>query len=130
MTKSTDQKPSITAARIQERLDTLGKTARAVSLEIGCSEDFVRSILRGKSQSPRGANLMRLARELQTTPEYLTGEDNRIVRLVPANDDTPRPWAGLSLQDQLGGIDRWLRKIYYGLGFIAWILLFILWRVW
>lgn len=62
--------------RIQERLEQLGKTPRAVSLAIGPSPDAVRNILRGKSESPRADTLERLAAALETTPQWLMGSDN------------------------------------------------------
>lgn len=48
----------------------------------------------------------------------------------PANDDAPPPWQGRSIQDQLGGIQRTLTGIYGTLGWIAVVLLVMLWRIW
>lgn len=58
------------ADRVQHRLETVKKSARAVSLAVG-SDAFVRNILTGKSLSPRAENLERLAVELQTTTDWL-----------------------------------------------------------
>lgn len=61
--------------RIQERLETLGLSPRAVSLTVSGNPDTVRNILRGKSASPRVDTLEKLALVLKTTPQWLTGVD-------------------------------------------------------
>jgi SOS-response transcriptional repressor LexA len=57
--------------RIEARLKLIGKSARAVSMEAGGSPDLIRNITRGKSRSPRGENLTRLANILGVTVEWL-----------------------------------------------------------
>lgn len=61
--------------RVQERLSTLGLSARAASLRAGLGPDAVRTILDGRSQSPRAARLHALAEALECDAAYLLGED-------------------------------------------------------
>ena len=64
-------------ARIQERLDATGKSAHAVSLEIGAGQGYVRDLLDpAKGGFPRADKLNALARALDTTSDYLTGTAN------------------------------------------------------
>lgn len=59
------------ADRIARRLERVGLSARAASLEAGLSDAFVRNILKGKSQSPRAENFEALAAVLKTTSSWL-----------------------------------------------------------
>lgn len=60
--------------RVQERLTALGKSAHAVSLEIGAGQGYVRDLLDpAKGGFPRSDKLNALARALDTTSDYLTG---------------------------------------------------------
>ena len=59
------------AARIQRRLDKVGKTREQVSVAIGRHRDYIRNIMRGRSKEPKGRNLAMLAAELQCTVEWL-----------------------------------------------------------
>ncbi|QOF71446.1 helix-turn-helix transcriptional regulator [Aminobacter sp. SR38] len=59
------------ATRIQQRLSELGKSARGASLEAGLSDGFIRNILTGKSTSPRGDTLEKLAIVLGTSEAWL-----------------------------------------------------------
>lgn len=59
------------ADRIQQKLQELDKTARGASLEAGLSDAFVLNILKGKSKSPRGDNLSKLAAVLGVTEAWL-----------------------------------------------------------
>jgi phage repressor protein C with HTH and peptisase S24 domain len=63
------------ADRIQYRLERLGMSARAASLKAGLGPDGVRNVLRGKSASPRGETLRRLAQVLETSVHFLVGLD-------------------------------------------------------
>lgn len=89
------------AGRINERLITLGLTARAASLQAGLSDAFVTNILKGKSQNPRSDTLSKLAAVLQVSDGWLQhgldgdlpvgGETDIVVaRNAPmANNDRP-----------------------------------------
>ncbi|MBA9071667.1 transcriptional regulator with XRE-family HTH domain [Methylobacterium sp. RAS18] len=71
------------ATRVQQRLDTLGKSARSASLEAKLSDAFVLNILNGKSKSPRAENLDKLATVLGTTSSWLLrGEGSEVVVAV------------------------------------------------
>lgn len=61
--------------RIDSRLQRLGISARAASLKAGLDQDTIRNIQRGKSLSPRGESLNKLARVLECPVEYLLGHD-------------------------------------------------------
>lgn len=62
------------AHRIRKRLGFLGLTPRAASLRAGLSADAIRTILAGRSRSPRGETLAALAKVLQVDVGYLIGE--------------------------------------------------------
>jgi len=57
--------------RIRARLDELGKTARAASLEAGLHPDTIRNVLRERSKKPRGDSLVKLAHALDCSVEWL-----------------------------------------------------------
>ncbi|CAO4142263.1 LexA family transcriptional regulator [Methylorubrum aminovorans] len=57
--------------RIQARLDQLGKSPRAVSLEASMSADAIRGIFRNVDSSPTVETLTKLAGPLGVTPEWL-----------------------------------------------------------
>jgi len=66
--------------RIRIRLQKLGKSERAASLEAGLSDAFLRNIREGKSQSPRIDTLEKIAQVLGTTTSWLisgTGNEER-----------------------------------------------------
>lgn len=66
------------AKRIAARLDALNITARAASMRAGLGTDGVRNILRGKSESPRSQTLIKLAKALECSLEYLIGADGDV----------------------------------------------------
>ncbi len=57
--------------RIRQRLEKLNLSMRSASLEAGLSDAFIRNIVTGKSASPRGVNLTKLAQVLRTTEAWL-----------------------------------------------------------
>lgn len=57
--------------RIRHRLEKLNISMRSASLEAGLSDAFIRNIVTGKSASPRGINLTKLAHVLRTTESWL-----------------------------------------------------------
>ena len=59
------------AARINARLKELGKTARGASLEAGLSASAIRNVTEGKSSSPRGKTLAKLADVLEVDIDWL-----------------------------------------------------------
>ena len=67
--------PRISADRIRERLSVVGKTAAGASLEAGLSRDAIRNILRGLSMNATTNTMMRLAKVLDCSIEYLAGLD-------------------------------------------------------
>ena len=75
--------------RVQERIEATRKTKRAVSLAIGAHAGYVRDLLDPERFNvPSAARLLALARELDTTSDYLTGE--------AASPEQPRSEVGLS----------------------------------
>lgn len=67
--------------RISSKLSETGLSARSASLRAGLSESFIRNILTGKSKSPRGDTLSRLADVLGTSEMWLLkgeGDDGQI----------------------------------------------------
>jgi len=68
------------AARIRKRLDALRIDPTPTSVKAGMSPSGIRNILEGKSQSPRGVTLQKLAIALQSSVEWLTtGEGDEFV---------------------------------------------------
>lgn len=68
--------------RVQSRLDALSLSPRAASLKAGLNTHFLQAVLSGKSESPRGINLEKLAAALETTPQWLlngTGDPDQPV---------------------------------------------------
>lgn len=59
--------------RVRERLDHLAMTARAASLLAGQGPDAIRTILDGRSLSPRAKRLQAIAAVLQCDARYLLG---------------------------------------------------------
>lgn len=57
--------------RIQARLDALGLSARAASLNAGLSTHYLRRVLSDAGTSITTENLLKLAEALETTPEWL-----------------------------------------------------------
>ncbi|MEQ5789055.1 S24 family peptidase [Erythrobacter sp. NFXS35] len=99
----------ILRARIQERLSATGKSAHAVSREIKAGLGYVRDLLDpDKGGFPRADKLNALARALDTTTDYLTGEtsiarpvlsevsfaDRRLNWRGPPSDLPPIPLVG------------------------------------
>ena len=69
---------TILQQRIRERLDLLRRNPREASLAAGLGPDAIRTILSGRSKSPRGDTLAALARELQCDVNYLLGATDRV----------------------------------------------------
>lgn len=72
------------AKRIQERLDLLGKSASAASLEAGLGRSALQDILTGKSQNPRLDTLRKLTGPLECALSYLTGDPPGRLAEAPA----------------------------------------------
>lgn len=64
---------SIKGDRLAGRLDAIGMSQAELARRIGIKQPSIAALISGKSQTTR--HLHRIARELQTTPEFLTGED-------------------------------------------------------
>lgn len=58
--------------RIRERLTALGISGAELARRVGLKQPTISALISGKSRS--SAHLHLIARELETTPEYLTGE--------------------------------------------------------
>ena len=89
--------PPQLAVRLRERLAASGKSPRAVSLEIGANQGYVRDLLDPeKTGSPGGMRLARLAQALGTTTGYLIGDDTNPEQ--PASEvafrELPQAWRG------------------------------------
>lgn len=62
----------IRGERVAARISELGTSQAAVARELGISQQAVGKIVKGETHN--SAHLVRLARALRTTPEYLLGE--------------------------------------------------------
>ena len=82
------------ADRVRQRLEIVGKSAHAASLEAGGSPSLIPNILHNRSANPRGDTLQKLATVLGVSEHWLlTGEDG-----VPRNGEV-RP-ADVTLPDR------------------------------
>lgn len=79
---------------LQARLDERGMSPRALSLAIGKNHSYVSQILNGKGGQPAVGALQAMARELDTTTEYLLGDtsDPRQVSSEVSVQDVPEGW--------------------------------------
>ncbi|WP_299307824.1 helix-turn-helix transcriptional regulator [uncultured Croceicoccus sp.] len=60
--------------RIAERLDALGMSQAELARRVGVRQSTMNGLVNGRSQGTK--HLHQIARELQTTPEYLSGESD------------------------------------------------------
>lgn len=60
------------AERIQSRLDALGKTASGASQEAELNAGYIADIVKGKAKNPRSDTMAKIAKVLETTPEWLS----------------------------------------------------------
>jgi len=63
--------------RLRERMEAKDLLPAPLARQAGLGVSFVRDILRGKTRSPSADNLAKLARHLDTTPAYLTGQSDQ-----------------------------------------------------
>ena len=59
--------------RIKQRLDEIGMTERQASLAAVGNSQFIRNIRKGTSSSPRGENILKLAKVLKVNESWLLG---------------------------------------------------------
>ncbi|MBI0475392.1 XRE family transcriptional regulator [Sphingomonas sp. MA1305] len=67
--------------RIKERLGVLEMSQAELARRVGLSQPAINSLIRGASRS--STHLHRIARELGTTPAYLTGETDDVAKDAP-----------------------------------------------
>ncbi|MGE4527281.1 MAG: XRE family transcriptional regulator [Rhodospirillaceae bacterium] len=58
-------------SRIRDRLQAMGKTPRGASVDAGLHPDTIRNVLRERSKQPRADSLMKLARALDCSMDWL-----------------------------------------------------------
>ncbi len=87
------------AQRVQSRLKKLDLSMRKASLDAGLSDGFIRNIISGKSESPRGINLSKLAQVLRTTESWLLSGEGP--------EETKSPESKAETQDDLDFIVLW-----------------------
>lgn len=70
--------------RIKERLDALGISPRAASLRVGSNPDLIRGLTReGIEPNPTAETLNKLAAALETSPEWLMGQEEGSPPVIP-----------------------------------------------
>lgn len=80
------------ADRVRARLLEVGKTANAASIEAGGSPSLIPNILNGRSASPRGQTLSKLATVLGVTEQWLlTGDEPPAAPAVLPRTSEVRP---------------------------------------
>lgn len=62
----------VVGRRIKERLATIGMSQAELARQVGMSQPAINSLIRGASRS--STHLHKIARVLETTPSYLSGE--------------------------------------------------------
>jgi phage repressor protein C with HTH and peptisase S24 domain len=84
MAVTTDAGPEgLFRERVAERLKALGKSPRAVSIEIGANVGYVRDLLDPeKTGIPRADRLNRLAAALETTADYLLAQSDASAQII------------------------------------------------
>ncbi|RRN64669.1 helix-turn-helix domain-containing protein [Caulobacter sp. 602-1] len=89
---------SLLQERIRERLEALRRNPREVSLSAGLGPDALRTILHGRSKSPRSDTLLAISKELQCDINYLLGVTNKI-------------WPSESIEKRDNGLLTGVRKL-------------------
>lgn len=74
MAMSADDNYAIRGDRLARLIVDVGLSQAELARRIGVKQPSIAALISGKSQTTR--HLHRIARELKTTPEYLTGEDD------------------------------------------------------
>lgn len=100
------------AERISERMKALNLTQTALARLAGISQPSVAHLVKGRAAG--STQLHKIARALQTTPEYLTGETDD-----PSEGALPVPTAD-DVADQVGGVRIKEIDLDYGMG-ASWI---------
>jgi phage repressor protein C with HTH and peptisase S24 domain len=100
------------AERISERMKALNLTQTALARLAGISQPSVAHLVKGRAAG--STQLHKIARALQTTPEYLTGETDD-----PSEGALPAPTAD-DIADQVGGVRIREIDLDYGMG-ASWI---------
>lgn len=93
----------ILPSRVRERLSETGKSMRAVSLAIGAHAGYVRDLLDPERFNvPSSVRLQALARELETTTDYLMGDAETVepVASEVGVSDRILPWNGPQPNEQ------------------------------
>lgn len=102
----------IDGSRVAKRMAELGKTQAAVARGVGVSQQAIGKIINGQSSGSKF--IARIARELLTTPQYLSGETDD-----PSEGALPVPTAD-DVADQVGGVRIKEIDLNYGMG-ASWI---------
>lgn len=69
------------AGRIQQRMDLLRLNAYSAALKAGVGQDYIRDILRGRTKNPSAEKLGKLAVALETTINFLLGQEEEMPQL-------------------------------------------------
>lgn len=102
----------IDGKRVAERMSELGKTQAGVARAVGVSQQAIGKIINGQSNGSK--YIARIARELLTTPQYLSRETDD-----PSEGALPVPTAD-DLAEQVGGVRIKEIDLDYGMG-ASWI---------
>lgn len=97
--------------RIKERLQALDLSQAELARRVGMSQPAINALIRGASRS--STHLHKIARELQTSPAYLTGEIDDPEEGAPPPPPAP-PYQAITLQVLLPG-EAALAQMFEGL---------------
>lgn len=87
-------------ARIEERRREIGISQAELARRVGVRQSTMNSLIKGDSRTTR--SLLKIARELHTTPAYLTGEVDNPDEGAPPPPPAP-PYQAVTLQVLLPG---------------------------
>lgn len=97
--------------RIEERRKQIGLSQAELARRVGIRQSTMNSLIRGDSRTSR--SLLKIARELQTTAAYLTGETDDPDEGAPPPPPAP-PYQAITLQVLLPG-EAALAQMFEGL---------------
>ena len=89
--------------RIKLRLNELGKSARAISLEAGLGSEAISNVLRERSRYSRGDTLRDLASALECSIDWLMTGQNGEGRVFAATETTEKRIPEIDIRAGMGG---------------------------
>ncbi|WP_336801673.1 XRE family transcriptional regulator [Kaistia sp. MMO-174] len=80
--------PSITQARVKERVEVIGKSPITLARSVGLERGYINDLMIGRKASIRADKLSLVAQALGCDPDYLTGDQEEVRK--PVAETVPR----------------------------------------